>query len=118
MRKDLIDSMVDAALCGKGVNREQALSIESFSREELDYLFEGTNHLRDRFKGNDVKICSIVNAKAGKCEEDCSFCSQSSQFKTDSPEYELLNVEQIVTAAKESEAFWSNEFSIVTSGKI
>ena len=116
MRKDFIDSMVDAALCGKGVNREQALSIESFSREELDYLFEGTNHLRDRFKGNDVKICSIVNAKAGRCEEDCSFCSQSSQFKTDSPEYELLDVEQIVTAAKEAEAFGSNEFSIVTSG--
>jgi biotin synthase len=108
--------MVDAALCGKGVNREQALSIESFSREELDYLFEGTNHLRDRFKGNDVKICSIVNAKAGRCEEDCSFCSQSSQFKTDSPEYELLDVEQIVMAAKEAEAFGSNEFSIVTSG--
>ena len=116
MRKDFIDSIVDAALCGKGVNREQALSIESFSREELDYLFEGTNHLRDRFKGNDVKICSIVNAKAGRCEEDCSFCSQSSQFKTDSPEYELLDVEQIVTAAKEAEAFGSNEFSIVTSG--
>ncbi|SVC35031.1 uncharacterized protein METZ01_LOCUS287885, partial [marine metagenome] len=116
MRKDLIDSMVDAALGGEGVNREQALSIESFSREELDYLFEGTNHLRDRFKGNDVKICSIVNAKAGRCEEDCSFCSQSSQFKTDSPEYELLDVEQIVTAAKEAEAFGSNEFSIVTSG--
>ena len=116
MRKDLIDAMVNVALGGKGITREQALSIESFSCEELDYLFEGTNHLRDRFKGNDVKICSIVNAKAGRCEEDCSFCSQSSQFKTESPEYELLDVEQIVMAAKEAEAFGSNEFSIVTSG--
>ena len=66
MRKNLIDQMVDAALDGKGITSEQALKLESFSREELDYLFEGTNHLRDRFKGNDVKICSIVNAKAGR----------------------------------------------------
>jgi biotin synthase len=79
-------------------------------------LFEGTNRLRDRFKGNNVKICSIVNAKAGKCQEDCGFCAQSSQFKTDSPEYALLDVEKIVEAAKEAEAFGSNEFSIVTSG--
>jgi len=116
MQKLIIDKMVGSALHGKGITREQALKLEFFSHEELDYLFEGTNRLRDHFKGNDVKICSIVNAKAGRCEEDCSFCSQSSQFKTDSPEYELLDVEKIVTAAKEAEAFGSNEFSIVTSG--
>ena len=116
MRKDLIKQMIDSALDGKGITRRQALELEFFSREELDYLFEGTNRLRDRFKGDDVKICSIVNAKAGKCEEDCGFCAQSSQFKTDSPEYGLLDVEKIVEAAKEAEAFGSNEFSIVTSG--
>ena len=116
MQKDLIKQMIDSALDGNGITRRQALELEFFSREELDYLFEGTNRLRDRFKGDDVKICSIVNAKAGKCEEDCGFCAQSSQFKTDSPEYGLLDVEKIVEAAKEAEAFGSNEFSIVTSG--
>ena len=116
MRKDLIKEMIDSALDGRGITRQQALELEFFSHEELNCLFEGTNRLRDRFKGDDVKICSIVNAKAGKCEEDCGFCAQSSQFKTDSPEYGLLDVEKIVEAAKEAEAFGSNEFSIVTSG--
>ena len=116
MRKDLIKQMIDTTLDGKGITHRQALELEFFSREELDYLFEGTNRLRDQFKGDDVKICSIVNAKAGRCEEDCGFCAQSSQFKTDSPEYGLLDVEKIVEAAKEAEAFGSNEFSIVTSG--
>ena len=116
MRKDLIKQMIDTTLDGKGITHRQALELEFFSREELDYLFEGTNRLRDQFKGDDVKICSIVNAKAGRCEEDCGFCAQSSQFKTDSPEYELLDVGKIVEAAREAEAFGSNEFSIVTSG--
>ena len=116
MQKNLIKTIIASTLDGKGITRQQALELEFFSHEELDYLFEGTNRLRDRFKGNNVKICSIVNAKAGKCQEDCGFCAQSSQFKTDSPEYALLDVEKIVEAAKEAEAFGSNEFSIVTSG--
>ncbi len=116
MRKDLIDSMLAQAETGDGITREQAIQVGTLDREELDYLFEGTNRLRDRFKGKDVKICSIVNAKSGKCPEDCGFCAQSSKFQTDSPEYGLMDVDKIVSAAKEAEAFGSNEFSIVTSG--
>jgi len=116
IRTELIDSMVQSALSGKGISREQALQLETFSREELDTLFKGTSNIREKFKGKDVKICSIVNAKSGMCVEDCSFCSQSSSFETSTPEYPLMSVEEIVAAAKEAEAFGSNEFSIVTSG--
>ena len=116
MRTELIDKMVHTALKGESISYEQALQLESLTREELDYLFIGTDRIRNQFKGKDVKICSIVNAKSGRCVEDCSFCAQSSSFKTDSPEYELMDVEEIVAAAKEAEAFGSNEFSIVASG--
>lgn len=116
MRTELIDNMVDTALKGESISYEQALQLESLTHEELDYLFIGTDRVRDHFKGQDVKICSIVNAKSGRCVEDCSFCAQSSTFQTDSPEYELMDVEEIVAAAKEAEAFGSNEFSIVASG--
>ena len=116
MRTELIDNMVDTALKGESISYDQALQLESLTHDELDYLFIGTDRIRNHFKGQDVKICSIVNAKSGKCVEDCSFCAQSSSFKTDSPEYELMDVEQIVAAAKEAEAFGANEFSIVTAG--
>ena len=116
MRTELIDNMVNTALKGDSISYDQALQLETLTHEELDYLFIGTNRIREHFKGQDVKICSIVNAKSGKCVEDCSFCAQSSSFQTDSPEYELMNVDEIVAAAKEAEAFGSNEFSIVASG--
>lgn len=116
IRSEFIDSIVETALTGQGISREQALEIGGLSRPEMEYLFEGTNKIRSRFKGQDVKICSIVNAKSGKCPEDCGFCAQSSEFKTDTPEYSLLNVGQIVLAAKEAEAFGANEFSVVTAG--
>ena len=116
MRKELIDDMIEIALKGQSISSDKALQLESFTHEELDYLFIGTDRIRDKFKGDDVKICSIVNAKSGRCVEDCSFCAQSSSFKTDAPETELMSVEEMVAAAKEAEAFGANEFSIVASG--
>lgn len=116
MQTQFIDALIDQALTGEGISREQALRIETLNQEELDYLFRGTDRIREAFKGDEVKICSIVNAKSGRCQEDCAFCSQSASFATDSPEYALMDVDQIVAAAKEAEAFGSNEFSIVASG--
>ena len=116
MRKELIDGMIEIALKGQSISSDKALQLESFTHEELDYLFIGTDRIRDKFKGEDVKICSIVNAKSGRCVEDCSFCAQSSSFQTDAPETELMSVEEMVVAAKEAEAFGANEFSIVASG--
>ena len=116
MRKELIDGMIEIALKGQSISSDMALQLESFTHEELDYLFIGTDRIRDKFKGEDVKICSIVNAKSGRCVEDCSFCAQSSSFQTDAPETELMSVEEMVAAAKEAEAFGANEFSIVASG--
>ena len=116
MRKELIDGMIEVALKGQSISSDKALQLESFTHEELDYLFIGTDRIRDKFKGDDVKICSIVNAKSGRCVEDCSFCAQSSSFKTDAPETELMSVDEMVAAAKEAEAFGANEFSIVASG--
>ena len=84
MRTELIDNMVNTALKGESISYDQALQLESLTHEELDYLFIGTSRIREQFKGQDVKICSIVNAKSGRCVEDCSFCSQSSSFQTDS----------------------------------
>ena len=116
MRKELIDDMIEIALKGQSISSDKALQLESLTHEELDYLFIGTDRIRDKFKGEDVKICSIVNAKSGRCVEDCSFCAQSSSFQTDAPETELMSVEEMVAAAKEAEAFGANEFSIVASG--
>ncbi len=111
-----IDTLINKALEGEGISRQEALELETLTAAELEFLFDGTRRVREKFHGRDVKICSIVNAKSGRCPEVCGFCSQSSAFETDSPEYPLMDVDAIVASAKEAEAFGSNEFSIVTSG--
>ncbi|MHC5067376.1 MAG: biotin synthase BioB [Planctomycetota bacterium] len=40
-------------------------------------LLAAACRVRDHHHGISIKACSILNAKAGNCSEDCSFCSQS-----------------------------------------
>ncbi|MFQ5482104.1 MAG: biotin synthase BioB [Nitrospinaceae bacterium] len=116
MQTEFIHQVVGKGLAGEGISREEALALETLTGAELELLFEGTNRIREKFHGRNVKICSIVNAKSGACPEVCGFCAQASSFSTDSPEYPLMSADAIVAKAKEAEAFGSNEFSIVTSG--
>ena len=74
------------------------------SRADIFELLAWANRIRERFKGNKIHLCSIVNVKAGGCPEDCSFCAQSAAYQTNSPRYGLLEREEVLTAAREAKA--------------
>ena len=68
------------------MTREEALRLFGLERSaEIFDLMAGANRIREHFKGNKIHLCSIVNAKAGACSENCSFCAQSSFHQTGSP---------------------------------
>ncbi len=68
-------------------------------------------------RGNSFSLCSIINAKSGRCGENCRFCAQSSHHRTNSPVYPLKNTEEIVADARKAKKNGANHFSIVTSGR-
>lgn len=71
------------------------------SADILD-LLSWANRIREQFKGNKIHLCSIVNAKAGACSENCSFCAQSSHYQTGSPKYGFIEPEPVNEAADEA----------------
>lgn len=61
--------------------------------------------------------CSIINAKSGRCPEDCHWCAQSAHYHTSTPVYPLLPLETLVEGARQSERRGIGRYSFVTSGK-
>ena len=91
-----ISTLGERVLGGGQVSRDEALwlfNLES-SADILD-LLSWSNRIREQFKGNKIHLCSIVNAKAGACSENCSFCAQSSFYQTGSPKYGFVDPETV-----------------------
>lgn len=72
------------------------------SSADIYDLLSWANRVREQFKGNKIHLCSIVNAKAGACSENCSFCAQSSFYQTGSPKYGFVDPEPVFEAADEA----------------
>jgi biotin synthase len=99
----LISELTGRVLRGEEISRPEALRVfELESTSDIFDLMAGANRIREHFKGNQIHLCSIVNAKAGACSENCSFCAQSSFYQTGSPKYGFVDPEPVRDAAEEA----------------
>jgi biotin synthase len=99
-----IAALGERVLGGSQITRDEALFLFNLeaTAEILD-LLSWSNRIREKFKGNKIHLCSIVNAKAGACSENCSFCSQSAHYQTGSPKYGFVDPEPVQAAADEAQ---------------
>lgn len=111
-----LERIRENAMSGRGINAEDALTVLSLPQVEIWPLLTVSETVRRHFKGDQIRLCSIVNAKSGLCSEDCAFCSQSSRSKASIEKYPLMEEEEMVMAARDAKRRGAGEFSIVTSG--
>ena len=62
-------------------------------------------------------FCSIINARSGRCSENCKWCAQSAHWKTGCETYGWVGTDACVKAAKEAAANGADRIGIVTSGR-
>ena len=91
--------------------------VKFFLTTPLDELQEGARLVQEKFCGNHIDLCTIINGKSGRCSENCKYCAQSARHHTGIDEYDFLPVEKILAVALANEAAGVNRFSIVTSGR-
>jgi biotin synthase len=99
-----------------GLPRDLALDVLRAEGPDLFDVLAWSNRVRDLFRGDRIRLCSIANAKSGRCAEDCAFCSQSSRHGTDAPSYPMRPAADLVASARAARAHGAREFSLVTSG--
>lgn len=99
------------------IDFDDAMYLCSIEGDDIYEMIFFANKIRQKKKGNIIRLCSIVNAKCGKCPEDCIFCSQSIHHKTSISPYPLLEEEKIVEAAFSAKERGAKRFGIVTSGR-
>jgi len=111
-----IAALADRIVAGGVITESESLALTTVAGPDLFFLFAEANRIRERFLGSGIFLCSIINAKSGRCPENCSFCAQSAHHVTDAPIYPLVDEERMVACAREAETAGSSCYGIITSG--
>lgn len=109
-----LESIIQQVLEGTPLDKEQALFLVTVP---LESLCAGAEKIRRHFCGDFFDMCTIVNARSGRCPEDCRFCAQSMHYVTPAQEYPLLEEEKILEKAYLCANAGVHRFSIVISGR-
>jgi len=113
----LLSEIADHAVAGEGLSPEEALWLLELPEEAWLDVLSAADRVRRVHRGNRVRLCSIVNARSGRCSEDCAFCAQSTHHQTAAAEYPLLSADEMFEQAVAAKEAGAGEFSIVTSGR-
>ena len=92
-------------------------AVREFDNLPLSELINQALQAKLHHRGTSFSLCTISNAKSGKCTEDCAYCAQSARYSTNAPEYGLKSADELVTEAMAARDAGASRFSIVTSGR-
>lgn len=112
-----IAALGEQVLAGREISYGEALALENTAPEDVPLLAAWANKVRAAYCGSGVDMCGIINARSGRCSEDCKFCAQAARHRTAAPVYPLRDAADIVAAAQEVARQGARRVSIVTSGK-
>jgi biotin synthase len=103
---------------GRSIDFELASALGRLPNSEVIDLVSLANKVKNRYADENgaVHACSIINAKSGRCGENCSFCAQSSHNGATIDVYGLVDDDKVLESARAAYGQGVRHFGIVTSG--
>ena len=111
-----VQKLVGRVIEGQPLSRAQGMEILNSSGAEYSAYMAGAHYLKEQAFGDRAQLCSIINAKSGRCQENCSFCAQSAHHTSSPPVYPMKSREEIIDGARLAQEEGSHCYGIVTSG--
>ena len=111
LTRDFIHEKMTNVFADKQINFQDAMKL--MNSTDLDFLADCANQITLKYGNGKVDVETLVNAKSGRCPEDCSFCSQSTFNTTNIDKYPLLAPEMILAQAEAAKDNGADSFCIV-----
>ena len=111
-----IDDITQRLLDGGEMSVEEGRWLIRLDDDYLPWLMAGADRLRKTFRGNQVEVCAIANVRSGNCSENCSFCSQSGHYQTNSPVHNYISSDDLSQQAQRARGWGASDFGVVSKG--
>jgi len=112
---DTIQQLKDKVLSG---NMIDAADVDRLAAaENPEDLYKAAEEITRAMCPSTFDSCSIVNARSGRCPENCKWCAQSGHYTTGCDTYDLIDEDQCMDEARHNHAKGVKRFSLVASGR-
>jgi len=83
----------------------------------MDLIWRAQGVHRENFDPNAIQRSTLLSVKTGGCSEDCSYCSQSARYDTDTERERLMPLNEVVAAAQAAKAKGASRFCMGAAWK-
>ena len=97
------------------ITKEEALNI--YKNEPTEILCQCALEITKNECSVKAELCSVINAKQGKCSENCKYCAQSAHWKTSCTPKQVITPEETLTSIKKAVENHIDRISLVTAGR-
>ncbi len=115
MQIEQINNLKNKIISGYEILLDEAICL--VNTEHTAELCQASFEIMKHFCGLDFDMCSIINAKSGKCSENCKWCAQSAHHNTGIETYDIVDKKLAIESALSNSKQGVRRFSLVTSGK-
>lgn len=116
--QNLVAELRERVLAGGQITDEEAYSLADINDAEgLEYLFRAAEDVTKKFSPRHFDTCSIVNARSGRCSENCKWCAQSAHYSTGCKEYAIVDEKECRDTAEACASHGIGRLSLVASGR-
>ncbi|MDE6332769.1 MAG: biotin synthase BioB, partial [Muribaculaceae bacterium] len=109
-----LNSIKEKVLSGKQLSDDEAYALLDFDSKELR---EAASEVTSRMCAPVFDSCSIINARSGRCSENCKWCAQSAHYNTKCDVYDMVEHAECMRVARYNHERGVKRFSLVASGK-
>lgn len=110
----MIERCVQIIEAGGELDFAQAMTL--MEQADLEALCRAADRLC-RALGSRFDLCSIINARSGRCSEDCRYCAQSARYEAEISCYEQIDTETALSQARENDGYGIRRLSLVAAGR-
>ena len=113
--RHIMNSLLAAASAGRSLSPEEAATLAGLLPGVLPDLLAAAGAAR-LAGGSSPFTCGIINAKSGRCGENCAFCAQSRYHNTAATVHPLVSSEKLLNRAENLAKAGVSYMGVVTSG--
>lgn len=115
LMNETIKRLKDKILAGGTIDAAEVDMLAA--QPHLEELYTAAEEITRRMCPATFDSCSIVNARSGRCSENCKWCAQSAHYNTGCDTYDIIDEELCMTEARYNHSKGVKRFSLVASGR-